>query len=371
MGYAGSGGDSSPDNNYTITILIAMCMGISLYNVLELNVLIATTFRKRSSLYFWSFLAATNGILPHTIGFLLKNLAFSTNYILYITFVAIGWVMMVTGQSLVLYSRLHLIFWHKTYLRLVLGMICVNAVILHVPIIVFMYGSNSSDSNPWVRPYMIYEKIQVTIFFLQELIISAIYIKSCSTFFGIDNIWHRSGVQKMRKHLLLVNVMIILLDIPILALEYTDYYDFQTAYKPLVYSIKLKLEFNILNDLVKLTIGNDRSRSHSQGATTSRAAASAINMSAFRPDDAEYRATIRGGTSRDADQGKSDTRPSAENAIMRSTEISVQCVERRHDDHESSESSSMRAGETSYGTTKRKGGMSATSSEVNLASRGA
>uniref|UniRef100_A0A8H7K1H1 Uncharacterized protein n=1 Tax=Bionectria ochroleuca TaxID=29856 RepID=A0A8H7K1H1_BIOOC len=68
MGYAGTGGDSSSENNYTITILIAMCMGISLYNVLELNILIATTFRKRHSLYFWSFLAATNGIAPTPSG---------------------------------------------------------------------------------------------------------------------------------------------------------------------------------------------------------------------------------------------------------------------------------------------------------------
>ncbi|CAH0055624.1 unnamed protein product [Clonostachys solani] len=370
MGYAGTGGDSSSGNNYTITILIAMCMGISLYNVLELNILIATTFRKRHSLYFWSFLAATNGIAPHTVGFLLKNLASSKNYILYITLVAIGWVAMVTGQSLVLYSRLHLIFWHKFYLRLVLAMIIINAVVLHIPIIVFMYGSNSSDSNPWVRPYMIYEKIQVTVFFLQELIISAIYIKSCSSFFGTDSIWHRSGVQKMRKHLLLVNVMIILLNIPILALEYTDYYDFQTAYKPLVYSIKLKLEFNILNDLVNLTIGNDRSRSHSQGAA-SRAAASNINMSAFRGDDAEYRATVHGGRSRGAEQDKSDTRPSVENAIMRSTEISVHCVERRDDDHDSIGSSSVPATEANYATIKRTGGISTTSSEVNLATRGA
>jgi hypothetical protein len=57
----------------------------------------------------------------------------------------------------------------------------------------------------------------------------------------------------MRRHLLWVNVFVILLDIPILCLEYTDYYDMQTAYKALVYSVKLKLEFRILNRLVEMT----------------------------------------------------------------------------------------------------------------------
>ncbi|KAM0244123.1 hypothetical protein ACHAP5_006606 [Fusarium lateritium] len=174
---------------------IAVCMGISLYNVVELNVLILTTFKTRRSLYFWSFFAATNGIAPHTVGFLLKNLVLSENFVLYITLISIGWVLMVSGQSLVLYSRLHLIFWNQFYLKLVLAMIITNAVVLHIPIIILMYGANSSEENPWVYPYKIYEKIQVTVFFLQELIISAMYIKACSSFFGTEGLLHRKGYQ--------------------------------------------------------------------------------------------------------------------------------------------------------------------------------
>jgi hypothetical protein len=116
-----------------------------------------------------------------------------------------------------------------------------------------MYGSNSSANNSWTHPYVVYEKIQVTVFFLQELLISAIYIKSCFSFFDTQDSLYGDGVRKMRRHLLWVNVFIILLDIPILCLEYTDFYDMQTAYKALVYSVKLKLEFNILNRLVVMT----------------------------------------------------------------------------------------------------------------------
>jgi hypothetical protein len=45
----------------------------------------------------------------------------------------------------------------------------------------------------------------------------------------------------------------VFLDLSILGLEYSGLYDIQTAYKGLVYSVKLKLEFSILDRLVELT----------------------------------------------------------------------------------------------------------------------
>ncbi|KND86293.1 hypothetical protein TOPH_09078 [Tolypocladium ophioglossoides CBS 100239] len=256
MGYGGNlrTGDSESLDSRT-TLAVATFLALSLYNVIELNVIILAVFKRRKGLYFWSFVAASNGIAPHSVGFLLKNIIFSEDVGLYITFVALGWVPMVTGQSLVLYSRLHLILWNQLCLRFILAMIVINAVVLHVPIIILMYGANTSNSNDWVHPYRIYEKIQVTVFFLQEVIISGIYIKTCFSFFNVQDSLHGNAIRKMRRHLLLVNVFIILLDIPILCLEYTDFYDLQTAYKAFVYSVKLKMEFRILNKLVEMARG--------------------------------------------------------------------------------------------------------------------
>ncbi|KAK4084856.1 hypothetical protein Purlil1_10076 [Purpureocillium lilacinum] len=256
MGYSGNPTSGSSDGT-AISAAIVSFLALSLYNVIELDVIIFSSFKRRRGLYFWSFLAATNGIAPHSIGFLLKNVLNSHTYGLYITLVAIGWVPMVTGQSLVLYSRLHLIFWNTFWLRMVLAMIIFNAIVLHVPIIILMYGANSSPDNSWVHPYDVYEKVQVTMFFLQELIISGIYIKTCFSFFDTEDSMYGDAVRKMRRHLLLVNIFVILLDIPILCLEYTDTYDLQTAYKAFVYSVKLKMEFRILNRLVEMTRARD------------------------------------------------------------------------------------------------------------------
>ena len=61
------------------------------------------------------------------------------------------------------------------------------------------------------------------------------------------------------RHLISVNVIIVLLDFLVLALEYSGMYDMQTSCKAFVYAVKLTLEFSILNRPVELTT---KSRSH-------------------------------------------------------------------------------------------------------------
>jgi hypothetical protein len=51
----------------------------------------------------------------------------------YNTLLTIGWVLMVPGQSIVLYSRLHLISPNLKLLRFIFWMIIVSAVCLCVP----------------------------------------------------------------------------------------------------------------------------------------------------------------------------------------------------------------------------------------------
>lgn len=53
------------------------------------------------------------------------------NQLLIVVLSSLGWPLMVTGQSLVLYSRLHMLFIEKNTLRLVLFIIIFNAVTIH------------------------------------------------------------------------------------------------------------------------------------------------------------------------------------------------------------------------------------------------
>ncbi|KAH6869391.1 hypothetical protein B0T10DRAFT_568917 [Thelonectria olida] len=83
-----------------------------------------------------NFFVATWGIFLHTISYLMWNFGVLKNAVAWITIAVIGWVPMVTGQSLVLYSRLHLIVYDERILRLVLAMIISDVFIGHVPTII-------------------------------------------------------------------------------------------------------------------------------------------------------------------------------------------------------------------------------------------
>jgi hypothetical protein len=82
-----------------------------------------------------SLLATAWGIILLTVAFDLKLFALVGSSLLEII-IAAGWVPMVTGFSMILYSRLHLITHNRRLLQICLGFICFDAIIVHVPGIV-------------------------------------------------------------------------------------------------------------------------------------------------------------------------------------------------------------------------------------------
>ncbi|PHH75935.1 hypothetical protein CDD80_1931 [Ophiocordyceps camponoti-rufipedis] len=230
-------------------------IGIALYNVLELNFLIAYTFKTYKGLYFWSMTVATWGIAFNAVGYLLRILQSDRSGYGHSTLILIGWSAMVTGQSLVLYSRLHFVLHNTAVLRGILAMIIVDGVWLGVPVIVFVYGSNSSKSSLFIRPYAVFERIQLCVFTVQELIISGLYIFETSKTLSVHRRLGLASLDARHRlvHLILANVLIVLLDTSVLVLEFTNNYDVQTAWKALVYSVKLKVEFSVLNWLVEFS----------------------------------------------------------------------------------------------------------------------
>ncbi|KAH9827369.1 integral membrane protein [Teratosphaeria destructans] len=100
--------------------------------------------------------------------------------------------------------------------------------------------------------YLVAEKIQLTGFFLQETLLSSIYIWKAIKIL-------RSSMQAqtptVMKQLIAINTVIIVMDLVLISLEYARFHSIQCIIKPLVYSIKLKLEFAILGKLKEVTGG--------------------------------------------------------------------------------------------------------------------
>jgi hypothetical protein len=124
--------------DYGITLPVAMVIAsfttIAWVNTIELQFRIWLSFKRYKGLYFWSLLLSSWGCAIHPLGFLLLNFQILKNPHLAGAVIGVGWWWMVTGQALVLYSRLHLVVRDARRIRWVLIMIITNVFILHIPI---------------------------------------------------------------------------------------------------------------------------------------------------------------------------------------------------------------------------------------------
>ena len=119
--------------NLPTAMTIAGFTAYAWFNTIELQVRIWSKFRRYTGLYFWSLLIASWGCRIHPLGFLCLNFKLISETHICGILIGLSWWAMVTGQALVLYSRLYLVVRNKRKIRWVLVMIIVNFCILHIP----------------------------------------------------------------------------------------------------------------------------------------------------------------------------------------------------------------------------------------------
>ncbi|EAW09012.1 uncharacterized protein ACLA_077590 [Aspergillus clavatus NRRL 1] len=231
---------------YPTFIALAWC------NAIELIVLCFNTFQRYRGSYFWSLLLASFCIIPFGLGYMLKffNITF-TNYFLELVILDLGWSGMVTGQSLVLWSRLHLVLHDKRVLRGILCLILVDGAVLHSTATALEIAANALPlSKGVVAAFGVIERIQLVIFSLQEILLSSLYIYKAIPLLKLDS---DGRAHKLLVQLIIINVVIMTLDVCVVVVQYLGYFTFQVTLKAFVYSIKLKLEYVILGRLVDVS----------------------------------------------------------------------------------------------------------------------
>lgn len=236
-----------PENTARTSILIAM-LTIAIYMAALVDLKALIIFKRRNTLYFWSLLITSWGIIGHSLGVILKWFVSKCPWEVHTSFSSFGWWAMVTGQSLVLYSRLHLVVRDERILRAVLIMIIVNFCLFQVPTTVQKFGSTQTDAGLWLTVYHVYERIQLVVFTLQELIISIIYIRAALTWFPTDD---PGNMRYTKQFLIYLNVLCIALDIAIVCEVFSDEWVYEEATQSLAYAIKLTLEFAVLNKVME------------------------------------------------------------------------------------------------------------------------
>ena len=229
--------------------ILAACSAVAWSFTIELDITIILTYHRRSGIYFWSFLICSWGCALHALGFILKFLV-GTSWLVDLTFIEIGWIAMVSGQAFVLWSRLNLVVRSQKLLRTVLVAIIIDGICLHSPTLVFLYGANSPSSGRWVDKFNLMERIQLMGFSIQESVISGIYIVATVKLLGA--VYYTCTHQAMVQ-LLAINFLCIAMDMILIGLEFSNKYVAEASVKPLIYAIKLKLEFAVYSQLVGFT----------------------------------------------------------------------------------------------------------------------
>ncbi|PNS16281.1 hypothetical protein CAC42_6388 [Sphaceloma murrayae] len=248
----GIAGGYTGDNVNILRAMIAFS-AIAWYNCAELIFLICLRFKRWRGLYFWSLMVTSWAIVLYQLGSWGKMRNIVAQPVAMTVVTNIGWIVMITGNSLVLYSRLHLLCQNKTLLRAVLYGIVVNTVCMYVPTTALDIGTNvvHPGSQVYINGYSVMERVQMTMFTLQEFIISGIYLVEAYRYLKVAYIGDKRSRNVMYE-LLAVNVTIIVLDIALLSVAHKDLFQIEVTLKGLVYSIKLKLELGVLSRLVRI-----------------------------------------------------------------------------------------------------------------------
>lgn len=239
------------------SVIVTLSNALALYNFMEMILLITTTFKRWKGLYFWSLTLCNWGVMLYALGIILMYFELCVLWLSKVI-LDIGWASMIVCQSLVLYSRLNLIFNDNRIFLAVKWMIIGVAFCVLMPVIVIDFGTTYGASPRWAQGYYYIEQIQLTVVTFQELSISGLYVWKTAQFLKVLD---KKATRSMVWQLFTINIIIIIMDVAIVVLQYRHFQLYQETLKGFVYSVKLKLELNILSKLVDLVHGDTSKRS--------------------------------------------------------------------------------------------------------------
>ena len=239
-----------------LDLLSVSLLAVAAYNTLELLFWIFDFFKRWSGLYFWSTLTGALSIGAFTVVVIISTFRDVPPMAIGIC-IALVYPCMQTTASLILYSRLHLITKGRilTFTR---WLIIVSCICLYIPYITIMIGYLSGDKR-FHRPQQVNERYAIAGSICRELFICGIYIyESVKQLKPIMVMKGRTG-RKVIIHLILANAAVVVLDVLMLLSLYLHlqhvgqkYNGIGLPYNCASQSVKLKIEFGILNKLLEL-----------------------------------------------------------------------------------------------------------------------
>ncbi|KAH7386671.1 hypothetical protein DE146DRAFT_665369 [Phaeosphaeria sp. MPI-PUGE-AT-0046c] len=248
---------SAPDHAYRLCIAMS---AISIWSTVPLTTRLLTTMKRRSGLYFYSILITSIGISVRQIGVLMVWFTPHCPWAIRRILIEVGSMAMVSGFSLVLYSRLNLIAMNYRIRRAVLAMMIFNGFVWHVAVIInnagirYLKERGHTDRVPgWEMVHIPIEKIKIVMFTTQEIVISLFYVRAAYQYLQGKFNTSKGKARSAMSLLLLIQVIIIASDVAICTLNLVGERQLKVIVHSFVYAIKLELEFVVLNQLIALS----------------------------------------------------------------------------------------------------------------------
>ncbi|KAL4792611.1 hypothetical protein BDV19DRAFT_247706 [Aspergillus venezuelensis] len=234
-----------------ITLVNPILLSIAAYNVFEILFWIFGTFQRRQGLYFGSILVSTIALIGYIVAVFLRIFRPDGGTIGgYIW--ALSYPALMTAQILVLYSRLYLVLPHNPrILRGVLIIIIVTSF-LSVPVQLAIQLSLAASQMQLDHAQFLTERVVFTMAFAREVIICFIYMIQAYRNLQPIILAKGSTGKQVLIYLIIVQGAVVVLDIGFIAQIYLSLGGTVTGYGAVLYSLKLKMEFGVLNALVTL-----------------------------------------------------------------------------------------------------------------------
>ena len=226
-------------------------MGMSLFLFVETNILVFTYFKRYRGLYFWSLLITSWGVTIQVLGDITRWFAGSYPWVLDTIMLNLGLDMYIFGQTLILYSRLHLVCRNYNLLRSILVMIIIVFFFFGLPLWITAWPSRLPQTKKtWAPVQDRYERIQSIIFLVMESTISIIYVWATVRLIKPNE---NIKVRRVMWELIGLNFLLVSLDVIWMTLFFLNYNGVKVPMQQFSYALKVRVEFVVLNQLKGLT----------------------------------------------------------------------------------------------------------------------
>ncbi|KAF2008745.1 hypothetical protein BU24DRAFT_456016 [Aaosphaeria arxii CBS 175.79] len=250
------------------TIILICFQCVAIWSTVPLTIRMFATIRDKRSLYFRATLASSWGLSLRSQAYLMGYYNRSIPWWIYGTLSQIGWILMVSGFALVLWSRLGLLFANERVKKYLLYLIIFNGIVWHTILTVFamimwdqrgpIFAARPTALYKRVRDVNeIFEYVQICFFNSQEILISSIYIYAAYVYLrDFSHLGSPSTRAKVRKAivlLLIIQAIVVFIDAAVITIDLLGLSQLKGMINSFIYCVKLELEFLVLNQLIEIS----------------------------------------------------------------------------------------------------------------------